>query len=160
MITLRPTGPTQADFFSRIQKVESLARAHPDLVRVVQRAILLGFLDNFIQESSAGMKWAALTPFTLHQRSALGYPPGPILVRSGDYRSSWITEGEASHVHDLTTRQGGWTLDEGSSHEFAEEHELGRANMPARPVRFLSAEAEENLRQAVDRALFQALSLR
>jgi hypothetical protein len=150
MLTLRPTVTTERDFQNRIEVIRSLARPHPELVQVVQRAILQAYAENFASESAGGTRWAALAASTILDRLAQGYGAGPILQRTGNYRSSWVNDGDGNHVHEIEQRAGGWTLSEGSSHHLADFHEQGNSGMPARPVAELSPSAKEQLGRAVD----------
>src|SRR4051794_23528439 len=92
----------------------------------VARLVRDRITDNFDDE---GPGWAPLAPSTVLSRAALGYPPGPILHRSGRMRRS-LTGGAES-----TTDIDGTTLRLGSSVPYAEFHQTGTANMPARPQR-------------------------
>jgi hypothetical protein len=160
MLTLRPTAATVSDFQGRIESIRKLARPQPDLVQEVQRAILQGYENNFDSESAGGSKWAALAASTILDRLSQGYGAGPILVREGDYRSSWINEGDANHVHEVEQLAGGWRLSEGSAHDLVPFHEEGTRNMPARSVFELDVGDENRIRQIVDNYILRTLMQR
>jgi hypothetical protein len=160
MITLRPTIDTEQRFLEAISNAKKLARPTAALRKDLQRAILSGFADNFASESAAGFKWQRLSAVTIADRLAHGFGPGPILVRSGGYRASWIEPDSADHVSELQTRSDGWTMLEGSRHHFAATHEVGLGRVPARPARVLDQHRVDELGQITLQFLMDALSRR
>ena len=160
MLIMRPTPATQQDFASRLKNVRAVARPQPDLVQEVQRAILLGFGQNFDSESDGGFRWARLAASTIQDRLRQGYGPGPILQRSRDYRASWTNPDAPDHVSEVTEWAGGWSQAEGSQHPLVGFHQAGTRRIPARPVNDLDLSAQEQLRQAVDTWIFQTLFVR
>lgn len=159
-LSLRPTAETQRDFAARIKAMVDLTRPTPALTAIIQRAVLDGFEENFASESAGGVRWAALSAWTIRERLSQGYGEGPILVRSGDYRASWINEGHPHHVHEVMDTGMGWTVLEGSEHPKAEKLEGGDGRTPARPVAVLSAQAQDHLRREIDLYVFRFLTLR
>jgi len=75
-----------------------------------------------------GPGWEPLAPATVDDRVRRGYPPAPILTRSGRLRRSYA--GGAEHrlhaTHD--------TLEFGSDVDYAAFHQTGTRAMPARRV--------------------------
>lgn len=75
-----------------------LASAVDDMGEPMRKAvdiIAAGIEDNFASESAAGEAWQELAESTIEDRARKGFPPGPILRRTGDlqraasaYRSS------------------------------------------------------------------------
>jgi len=54
--------------------------------------------ENFRKEGAIYGQWAALSPYTISQRVGLGYPPGPILFRSGLIFTSFARQNKAGRV--------------------------------------------------------------
>ena len=92
-----------------------------EVADVVRERIVANF-------DAQGPGWAPLDEDTILTRAALGYGPGPILVRSGRMRASLTGES-----NEAITEIDGSSLAIGSSVPYAEFHQTGTANMPARP---------------------------
>lgn len=96
----------------------------------LQDAVAQAFRRNFARQGSAQGPWARLSQRTIEDRLRQGYAPGPILVRSGRYRRSWIDDPPVAR-----TRQGNvQQFLIGSDSRLAPWHEFGTPTMPARPV--------------------------
>ena len=136
MIGLTPSDESRRDLADFLRRLEALGDPTPQAVGVVQAAIRDGFAAVFASEGAAGAApWAELAEATRRERARLGYPPAhPILVRTGDYRASFVDPGHADHVSEWTSGGGVWTIAEGSSHRLAQYHEQGTSRMPARPA--------------------------
>jgi phage gpG-like protein len=74
-----------------------------------------------------GYGWAPLAPATLEDRARQGFPPGPILHRTGELRDSLVNPARAA---DMTPD----TLTWGSDVEYAGYHQDGTPRMPQRKV--------------------------
>lgn len=116
----------------------------------IRRAVSEGFADNFGNEGDRSGPWARLAPGTIADRLAKGFGPGPILVRTGDYRSSFINSGNPEHHHQVSVSSTLFAQEEGSTHALAPFHEQGTRNMPARPVTDLSPRSEDRIGQVID----------
>jgi phage gpG-like protein len=93
------------------------------------------FERNFAQE---GPGWPALRPSTVRSRIAQGYPPGPILTRSGDYRKALTTE--------LTTHTTNSEMTVVAPTVPGAFHQAGTSRMPARPMRLTESEKQETVK--------------
>jgi len=84
------------------------------------------------------------------QRQRLGYAgSSPILVRSGGYRSSWVSDG--SDHYSSVRQSGGYTIfEEGSESPLARFHERGGARLPARPVSMLGDGSEARIVDTIE----------
>lgn len=112
----------------------------------VRRAIRDGFQENFDTESAGGARWASLTPSTAADRRRQGYGPyHPILVRSGDYRSSFVDPTNPDHISKIERRSERLLIFEGSDDFRILWHEKGTRNMPARPALRISKGSEHVL---------------
>lgn len=116
----------------------------------ITQEIRAGFAENFAGEQTGqGRPWAALRPFTIAERTRLGYGgQHPILVRTGSLRSSYTARGSDS-VNELTPDSTGWVLAVGSQHRNALKHEQGEGRVPARPVTPLSPGRENEIADRV-----------
>lgn len=160
MISLRPSPASRQELKKRLDAIRALARPQPDLVKVVQRAIVAEFANNLRDESASGTRWARLAESTIRDRLQQGYGPGPILQRSGDYADSWTYPDSPNHVHEVTGRVEGWAINEGSQHELAQYHEPGTGRMAARPVSEIGPDGQNRIKEDIDRWLFQTLFVR
>lgn len=124
-------------------------------------AVRQGFAENFAGErSGTGRAWNPLAPSTVRERVRLGFPgEHPILVRTGQYRESFLSRSAGDHLHRLQVAAGGWTLEEGSTDYRVKWLEGGTHtadsdwfHIPPRPVTLLSPEAEERLGDFLDDA--------
>ena len=98
----------------------------PIFTRKAKRAAVTE-LSYYVQERFMAQDWAPLAPRTVRERIAQGYPGSePVLVRSGELMRA-MTVG--LHVDESTTGVKVF-----SSHENWIELQLGRSNMPARPM--------------------------
>jgi phage gpG-like protein len=119
--------------------------------RSVADAIRRGFQDNFsTQGSAAGTPWRALAPSTVIDRQRKGFGgSGPILVRSGRVRSTWV--GEGGEHYSSFRQSGGYSVwEEGSDDPIARLHETGTSKMPARPVSLLGDQSERRIIDVLD----------
>jgi len=108
------------------------------------------FQANFTRQGSGAGKWAPLRPYTLRDRAAKGYGAGPILVRSGRYRASFVQRGAADHYERITQTGIGTMYEVGSDDPRGPELELGRADMAARSVTTLDDGQAANLTRLID----------
>lgn len=122
-------------------------------------AIRHEFRRNFGNHSSAQGPWAALAPSTIQDRLRLGFGPGPTLVRTGNYRASFVSSG-AQHYSQAWRSSGLFALEEGSESVLATFHEGGTRRMPARPVTDLDSAAEGRIGRAVDQVLHRLFARR
>jgi phage gpG-like protein len=123
--------------------------------RSVSDAIRRGFQDNFTRQQSGNGAWARLAPSTVLDRQKKGFAgSGPILVRSGGLRASWVSEG--SNHYSSVRNSGGYTIfEEGSSHPMAQFHEAGGGRLPARPVSMLSDSQESRIVDVIEFMILQ-----
>ena len=101
-------------------------REHLELV------IRQAFDENFAREASGDGIWPPLQPATIADRLRRGFGPGPILVRSGRLRRSWL--GGPGSMMTYVQRADGFRLLVGSGSEIAPWHEFGTHTIPARTV--------------------------
>lgn len=95
--------------------------------------------QNFKTESFEGYIWQALKPRTLADRKAKGFPPGPILYRTGKLkRNHTITETNTGCIWD-------WKTPYASGHQFG----VPARHLPARPFITGLGNASED-KKAVD----------
>jgi hypothetical protein len=117
----------------------------------VGAAIRIGFQSNFDDESAGGIPWPRLAEGTARERRRLGFGPyHPILVRSGEYRSSWVWPGDGDHVSEFAYTAQGWAVEEGSQDFRAIFHELGTQHMPARSVVEIGPRGEQRIGTTLD----------
>jgi phage gpG-like protein len=103
-----------------------------------------GFNRNFQQQ---GPGWAPLKPGTVRQRIAQGYPPGPILTRSGRYKRA-MTGG-------LQTIKTPGSLVAIAPSVPGAFHQHGTSKpMPARPLR-LNQRERQNIVKIIQRSLIE-----
>jgi phage gpG-like protein len=122
------------------ERAQDMTPAWADVTKELQTA----FDRNFKQQ---GPGWAPLKPSTIRQRIAQGYPPGPILTRSGDYRRA-MTSG-LSTIETPSSLTALAPTVPGAFHQ----HGTSRP-MPARPLRLLQRE-RQNIIKIVQRALIE-----
>lgn len=117
-------------------------------------AVRQGFAENFAGErAGTGKAWNPLAPSTVRERLRLGFPgEHPILVRTGQYRESFLSRSAGDHLHRLQVAAGGWTLEEGSTDYRVPWLEGGTVTIPERPVTILSREAKDRLGDFLDDA--------
>jgi phage gpG-like protein len=93
------------------------------------------FERNFAQQGPA---WAPLKASTIRSRIAQGYPPGPILTRSGEYRKALTTE--------LTTHTTDSEMTVVAPAVPGAFHQAGTSRMAARPMRLTENEKRETVK--------------
>lgn len=147
MIGLTPSDESRRDLADFLRRLDDLGDPSSAAVASVQTAIRAGFAAMFDSEGAAGAApWAELAEATKRERQRLGFPPAhPILLRTGDYRASFVNEGHADHVSEWSADGGVWRIAEGSRHELAQYHEPGTERMPARPVTVLGPAVEAQI---------------
>lgn len=152
MIRLRPTENSRRDFADFAQQIEGLAKLPDDALRPVQEAIRASFAANFAAESAGATPWAPLAPRTVADRERLGYPgEHPILVRSGQYRRSFIDPADDEHYSRVTTEGGRTVIAEGTTDIRAGTLEFGSDRVPARPALIPGDAARQRIGAALDR---------
>lgn len=87
-LTINDDGPGDTRGFDRVfVGLGATIDAFPSVLRDVVPVIRAAHRANFRTEGAAGRgRWAPLKPRTLADRRRRGYPPGPILTRSGALR--------------------------------------------------------------------------
>lgn len=134
-----------ASFFERLSRPTEREKAR------VGAAIRLGFEENFATESAGGIPWPRLAESTARERRRLGFGPyHPILVRTGDYRKSFVWPGDADHVSEDGYMARGWFVEEGSRDYRVQWHEEGTRYMPARSVLEIGARGERRIGVTLD----------
>jgi hypothetical protein len=123
-----------------------------DLMRVEQ-AVRYGFAGNFARQGAGDSPpWAPLAPRTQRERQRAGYNPNrPILVRSGLYRTSWLSL-SPNGFRNMDYRADGWTMSVGSGDyrvDWLNSGVPGR-NLPARPVHYLDTGQINNIAAAME----------
>lgn len=146
MITLR----TDAKFDDVERLIDKISRPGNGQTRAIVDGIRQRFQENFTRQGSGAGRWAPLAPSTQLQRRAQGYAGGsPILVRSGNYRQSFVGRGGDSHER-VWQSPIGLTIEAGSNDRRGRWLELGTSRMPARPVTLLDDAQEANLTRLID----------
>lgn len=136
--------------------VERIANPGNAQKRSVSGAIRQGFQDNYTTQGAAsGTPWRPLAAFTVLDRQKQGYGgTGPILVRTGRLRSTWV--GEGSGHYSSFRQSGGYAVwEEGSDDPIALKHELGEGRVPARPVSLLGERSEARIMDVIDLMISQ-----
>lgn len=156
MTTFRliPTEKSKREARRFVELAEELARPPAEAIRPIQDAIRASFAANFARESGDDQKWPALALRTIRERIRLGYPGDhPILVRSGEYRRSFLEADDPAHFSRSDTAGGVWQIEEGSTDKRAGTLEYGRGPVPPRPVTLPGRSGEDRI-DTVIRDLF------
>jgi len=101
------------------------------------------FERNFAQE---GPGWSPLKPSTVRSRIAQGYPPGPILTRSGKYRTAMTVE--------LETHKSPNELVVMAPEVPGRFHQWGTRKMVSRPMR-LKEQEKRDIVKTLQRGLIE-----
>jgi len=146
MITL-----TTKDTFDDAERlIDRITRPGNGNSRKLADGIRQQFQANFTRQGSGAGAWAPLAPATVAQRRAQGYAgQRPILVRSGDYRRSFLERGGDNHER-IWQSAVGLSVEVGSDDYRARELELGTSRIPARPVTILDDNQDESLVRLID----------
>lgn len=151
MINVKPTPQSEKEWRGIYESFLRILSPRTSELLPVQQAIRAGFEENFeLERSGSGPLWARLAASTARERQRLGYGAyHPILVRTGDYRASFVNPGDPDHVSETVRDSTRLRIYEGSQDYRVAWHELGTVNMPARPVLSLSQNAEAGIEQAL-----------
>lgn len=131
-------------------------RVGPRQKRSIRDGVVRGFQYNFTHQAEGdGAPWASLAPMTRAQRKKLGYAEArPILVRSGEYRSSFVDLDNPSHFSEEGALPGGGLYFEEASEDWRvsilEPGIDEPVEIPPRPVTILSNESEDRLGSIID----------
>ena len=146
MIRLVASAETRRNVDEFLRRVEELRQPPPEALRPIQDVIRATFAANFASESGDGQKWAALAPMTVRQRERLGYPgQHPILVRTGEYKRSFIEGEHPQHFSESEIAGGVWRVEEGSTDPRGDQLEYGDFRTPPRPVTRPGARGENEI---------------
>lgn len=146
MFTLR----TDAKFVDLERLIDKISRPGNGQTRMIADGIRQQFAANFTRQGSGAGSWALLASSTQLQRRQQGYAGNrPILVRSGDYRKSFVDRGGDNH-ESIQTTGFGLVIDVGSNDRRAPWLERGTSRMPARPVALLDDGQVDNLTRIID----------
>lgn len=146
MFTLR----TDAKFDDVERLIDKISRPGNGQTRAIVDGIKQRFQENFTRQGSGAGRWAPLAPSTREQRRAQGYAgASPILVRSGNYRQSFVGRGGDSYER-VWQSPLGLTIEAGSDDSRGRWLELGTSRMPARPVTLLDDAQESRLVDLLD----------
>lgn len=150
MIDLILTNPQLTDDLLRL--ITAISNPPPQTTKQIEEAVRAGFAANFASESAGGSPWPELSIVTIFDRAVHGFPAAhPILVRTGDYRSSFVDSNDPDALSEFFSSGDGWAIEVGSSDSRVEELELGTGRIPARPVTML--DDETNVLAAIEQAL-------
>lgn len=102
---------------------------------------------NFTEEGARlePSRWTALTPSTILDRLRKGFAAGPILVRTGDLRDSFMAD-----VGDMSVRFF-------STCEYFQYHQLGGPNLPRRRMLAFSERLKQEILAAFRRFVHDSL---
>jgi len=151
MIRFIPTERSKREARRFVELAEELGNPGADATRPIQDVIRATFAANFARESGNDQKWPALALRTIRERIRLGYPGDhPILVRSGDYRRSFIEGDDPNHYSRIETAGGTWQIEEGSTDKRAGTLEFGRGPVPPRPVTLPGRSGEERIATVIN----------
>lgn len=133
------------DVTDAVRKDLALAEALSDLTEPMRKAadIAAKAIDaNFDAEASGGNAWEPLAQYTLDDRAAKGFPPGPILQRTGDMRR------DASAYREID--KDGMAIGPDSV-DYAKFHasEEPRRVIPKRDFLIVGVEAEDDIEAAI-----------
>lgn len=173
MFTLSLQRNSIGDDLTRL--VERIANPGNAQKRGVSGAIRQGFQDNFTTQGAAsGERWQPLAQRTVASRRKLGWgATGPILVRRGVLRDTWVNAGGQGHVSNVRQSAGMIIFEEGAEGEIPAVHELGavidipamqqsrkngmmhvggarQVTIPARPVSLLGERSEARIMDVID----------
>jgi len=152
MIRITETQRTAQQWSDHNAAFARLANPPAALASMVADVIRDGFAANFASERAGnGAPWATLAARTQAERARLGFPPEhPILVRTGDYRRSFVDAADPDHIEESATTGDRWTLAVGSRDYRVAWHELGTGIMPARPALEMDQAHQERIAQALE----------
>lgn len=144
LFELRLTRNTIGDDVVRL--IDRITRPGNRQIRSIQDAARRGFQDNFTRQRSGNGPWPALAPFTVEERRQLGFPGRrPILVRTGNLRSTYVNPNDPDHYSSVRQSPIGLLIEEGSADEDAIFHERGGPHLPQRSVTLLGNSAESRI---------------
>ena len=154
MIDLILSNPAILDDLTRF--IERIANPTPQFTASIEDAVRVGFAANFASESAGGAPWESLAFETMLDRAVHGFPAAhPILVRTGDYRASFVDRQNPDAYSEYVVTGDGWTLEIGSSDSRVQDLEGGTQRIPARPATMLSSDAENNVFATIERLISQ-----
>ena len=151
LIRLRPTEATRRHVADFLDLADDLATPKADAIRPIQDVIRATFAANFTNERGDDRSWAPLALRTIKERIRLGYGGAhPILIRSGDYRRSFVEADDPQHVSESEIAGGVWKIHEGTADIRAGTLEFGSDNVPARPVMAPGRSGEDRITEVVE----------
>lgn len=151
-ITVERAGRNPAVDLERM--FERIARPNRQQITGVAFEIRRGLDTNFEDEASAAGPWRALAAMTVAERILLGYGgEHPILQRTQGLRKSFTQSGATGHVERYISESSGWSLEIGSNHPLAEQHEYGTDKIPSRPMSPLQSKSLERIGGAIAQML-------
>ena len=155
MIDLILTNPAVLDDLTHF--VDRITNPTAQITSQIEDAVRAGFAENFANESAGGVAWEELAAYTMLDRLNKGFPAAhPILVRTGDYRASFVDSGDPDALSDYFVTGDGWALKIGSNDSRVDDLEGGTSGpptIPARPATILSAASENNVFDVIERLL-------
>lgn len=151
MLHLTASDATRRHVAEFLQQADALSQPPDEAIRSVQEVIRAVFAGNFARESGGDQKWAALAPRTVRERERLGYPGDhPILVRTDEYRRSFIEGEHPLHYSESEISGGVWRVEEGSIDPRGDQLEYGDFRTPPRPVTRPGARGEVEIAAVLD----------
>lgn len=146
--------PVKNDMIEGIKLlIERMARPSTSNQQRIEKAVRFGFAGNFARQGAGDSPpWAPLAPRTQRERARAGYnPTTPILIRSGGFRNSWVTNSPTGFMA-MAYSPNGWTMTVGSGDFRAPILGLGAPgrNLPARAVHYLDNGQINNIAGAME----------
>ena len=130
--------------------------AFPDVLRSVVPEIRAAHSAVFSSEGALGRgKWAPLKPATLADRRRKGFPPGPILLRTGALKRHVLgTSAQIRTVGGTTElRIAPSPVVEGTGRPYYRAQALGYGALPSRPMVAVGPAAAVKITSAISREL-------
>lgn len=120
-------------------------------MRPVMRAIgmyMMGSIARNFKAEGRPSRWANLAPETIKDRQRRGYPPGPILQRSGALMASLTQPGAARQIF----RAGPKSLQLGSRLVYANTHQFGdpSRNIPKRIMMLVQSQDRSQISRIIN----------
>lgn len=151
MICLLPTEASRRNLDRFLDLADALSAPTREDMQPIQEVIRVNFAANFASESGDDARWAPLALRTIRERISLGYPGNhPILIRSGEYRRSFVEGDHPRHFSRAEAAGGRWLIEEGSTDKRAGTLEFGYGPVPPRPVTLPGKRGEQRIETVID----------
>ena len=145
-VVFKLSGGREADEY--VKDLNGIAARGKNLQPAMEKILtyLMASTSRTFEAEGRPAKWKPLSPYTIQDRAEQGFPPGPILVRTGKLKKSLTQPGATGSIQKATPR----TVQYGSSLPYFQIHQVGTSDIPKRVMVLLQQQDKAQVSRIIN----------